>query len=229
MRLIRSNKEREPGLWGYIKYAFSEIALVVIGILIAVSINNCNELRKEKLALKDIHQTIKEDLVSDIQEIEVVLKGYAMQKPFYGKVINDSLSLDDYKKNPSLGYLIMGYPEIKIEERGYRQLLAFNATDTLSSKIVSFYSERLLEIDVDDKFRARDFEENYSHWKENYTWWTPYIFDKRIGDFTDYALNDDDYKRRVATAYFLAYDVYLPELELFVKGANEIVDELGRE
>jgi hypothetical protein len=33
----------------YLKYAFEEIVLVVIGILIALSINNWNENRKNKL------------------------------------------------------------------------------------------------------------------------------------------------------------------------------------
>jgi len=33
----------------YFKYAIGEIVLVVIGILIALSINNWNEARKEKI------------------------------------------------------------------------------------------------------------------------------------------------------------------------------------
>tara|TARA_R110002124_G_scaffold109723_4_gene263141 strand:+ start:4403 stop:4585 length:183 start_codon:yes stop_codon:yes gene_type:complete len=36
----------------YLKYALGKILLVVIGILIAVSINNWNEQRKQERALK---------------------------------------------------------------------------------------------------------------------------------------------------------------------------------
>ena len=51
----------------YFKYAIGEIALVVIGILIASQINNWNENNKakiyEKNVLKEIHKTLNDDLV----------------------------------------------------------------------------------------------------------------------------------------------------------------------
>ena len=50
----------------YFKYAIGEIILVVIGILIALQINNWNENNKaqvfEKNILKEIHKTLNEDL-----------------------------------------------------------------------------------------------------------------------------------------------------------------------
>ncbi len=45
----------------YISYAIGEIILVVIGILIAVGINNWNENRKEAKLLKSYLQTYKND------------------------------------------------------------------------------------------------------------------------------------------------------------------------
>jgi len=51
----------------YLKYAIGEIVLVVIGILIALSINNWNENRKisesANLHLKTVAQNIKDDLI----------------------------------------------------------------------------------------------------------------------------------------------------------------------
>ena len=51
----------------YFKYAIGEIILVVIGILIALQINNWNENNKakvyEKNVLKEIHKTLNDDLV----------------------------------------------------------------------------------------------------------------------------------------------------------------------
>lgn len=51
----------------YFKYAIGEIVLVVIGILIALQINNWNEDRKaevfEKNILKELHKTLKDDLI----------------------------------------------------------------------------------------------------------------------------------------------------------------------
>jgi len=54
---IKVNPTRSSGK--YLKYAIGEIILVVVGILIALSINNWSETRKgndyELLLLKEIH------------------------------------------------------------------------------------------------------------------------------------------------------------------------------
>jgi hypothetical protein len=71
-RKIRQNLIMENKASKYFKYAVGEIILVVIGILIALQINNWNENRKsnkvEAIYLKNIHRDLKEQLVSiDIQ------------------------------------------------------------------------------------------------------------------------------------------------------------------
>jgi len=54
----------------YLKYAIGEIVLVVIGILIALSINNWNDLRKDRA--KELHylSNIKSDLQLNIEELQ---------------------------------------------------------------------------------------------------------------------------------------------------------------
>ena len=49
----------------YLKYAIGEIILVVIGILIALSINNWNENRKGKIVKKDFLIRFYNDLQKD--------------------------------------------------------------------------------------------------------------------------------------------------------------------
>ena len=62
--LINQNKMGNPALLAgrYIKYAIGEIVLVVIGILIALQINNWNEERKEKESLNAIYNLVISDL-----------------------------------------------------------------------------------------------------------------------------------------------------------------------
>ena len=73
-RKIRQNLLSEGKTGKYLKYAIGEILLVVIGILIALSINNWNQDRKNRVLEKYYLQRIIEDLEADIDEINNVVK-----------------------------------------------------------------------------------------------------------------------------------------------------------
>ncbi|NNF33992.1 MAG: hypothetical protein HKN68_07780, partial [Saprospiraceae bacterium] len=54
----------------YFKYAIGEILLVVIGILIALQVNNWNENRKQN-ALKELQlQNLESDLKADVIHLD---------------------------------------------------------------------------------------------------------------------------------------------------------------
>lgn len=64
-RKIRFNLMNENKTGKYLKYAFGEIILVVIGILIALQINNWNENRKGSILEKEYLTRLKSDLEFD--------------------------------------------------------------------------------------------------------------------------------------------------------------------
>ncbi|MDT0557221.1 DUF6090 family protein [Ichthyenterobacterium sp. W332] len=74
-RKIRRNLLIESKTGKYFKYAIGEIILVVIGILIALQINNWNQQRKDKNQEQFILERLKNDLASDIELIS-----YQMEK-----------------------------------------------------------------------------------------------------------------------------------------------------
>ncbi len=59
----------------YFKYAFGEILLVVVGILIALQINNWNQAIKDKKALNEYLIKIKSHTTEDIAQLEELSKG----------------------------------------------------------------------------------------------------------------------------------------------------------
>ena len=63
-RKIRQNLIMENKSGKYIKYAIGEIVLVVIGILIALSINNWNEKRIEQQTLTNYYERMLGELES---------------------------------------------------------------------------------------------------------------------------------------------------------------------
>ena len=72
-RKIRQNLLSEGKTGKYFKYAIGEIILVVIGILIALSINNWNENRKENNALKTLTENLNNEFQKNLEELETDL------------------------------------------------------------------------------------------------------------------------------------------------------------
>ena len=69
-RKIRQNLLMEGKTSSYLKYAFGEIILVVIGILIALQINNWNtNVQQKKIEIKYLTE-IKENLKKDLSDID---------------------------------------------------------------------------------------------------------------------------------------------------------------
>ncbi|MBO6795322.1 MAG: hypothetical protein JJ895_15555 [Balneolaceae bacterium] len=228
MNILKSDNVR-----GYFIYALGEVLLVVIGILIAVSINNWNEDRKEKAELLSIYSVVKQDLANDVAEINDILRQHSQIEPVFNQILEDSLSYDDFNKMGLPSFVILGYPEISFDQRGFHLLRDFNASnegnqDSTVVSIIEFYTERMLEIKVDDDFRAQDFEDNYIYWKNNHSWWNEYVTMRDFSGFATYATTGSDYKNRVASFYFLTYQVYLPELQLFVEQAKELISDIEK-
>jgi hypothetical protein len=68
-RKIRQHLLTENKFSKYLLYAFGEIFLVVIGILIALSINNANDARKERRELNNYLLKISNDVNRDLKQI----------------------------------------------------------------------------------------------------------------------------------------------------------------
>lgn len=68
-RKIRKKLLMENNTGKYFKYAIGEIILVVIGILIALQINNWNEQRKERIQEKIFLKRFEVELKTNIENI----------------------------------------------------------------------------------------------------------------------------------------------------------------
>jgi Family of unknown function (DUF6090) len=222
----------ETGKTGkYLKYAIGEIALVVIGILIALSINTWAETKKEDKVLKNIYSVIAKDLKNDINDIDRILKNYEEIKPIFNKVLDGKMTEEDYLKCPGCLSLITGFPDLSLDLRGYNLLnnhknTSKNTKDSLTANIVQFYTEQLLEININEEQRATDFQNNYLYWKENYSWFSDFVTQRKLDGFTEYAVNSQDYKNRVGMQYLMAYDVLLEQYKDFKNQAQKLITRI---
>ncbi|MDY2587949.1 DUF6090 family protein [Winogradskyella aquimaris] len=68
-RLLRQRLLSEGKTGKYFKYAIGEIILVVIGILIALQINNWNENRKDRIVEQILYKSLISSLESDLKDV----------------------------------------------------------------------------------------------------------------------------------------------------------------
>jgi hypothetical protein len=90
----------------------------------------------------------------------------------------------------------------------------------------NFYTKNILELGIDQSFLSQDCVGNYNHWKNNYDWWSDYINDIPNNDFIEYSLNSQDYKNRLGTFKYVAYELYIPKLELYKRESQDLIVEL---
>lgn len=88
---IRKKLAVENKIFAYSRYAIGEIVLVVIGILIALQINNWNEHRKEKVFEKKVLSELYMDVKEDIKEMKNALDSLE-ESQNSGRIIVQQLS-----------------------------------------------------------------------------------------------------------------------------------------
>ena len=79
-RKIRYNLMEQNKTGKYLKYAIGEILLVVIGIMIALQVNNWNENRKLQLEHIVFLNNIKQDLTNDLEQINRIIAIQSQKK-----------------------------------------------------------------------------------------------------------------------------------------------------
>ena len=72
-RNIRQKLASENKVMAYLRYAIGEIVLVVIGILIALQVNNWNENRKSNAELNQITENLKQEFESNHNTLKKVV------------------------------------------------------------------------------------------------------------------------------------------------------------
>ena len=163
IKLFRNIRQRllSEGKTGkYFKYAIGEIILVVIGILIALQINNANENRKSAQQEKTYYCKIAEDLQVDIQNIDSSLVSIDKRLESTERFLKNLLKIQKDKTVlfkdfiPTFRYykFIPTKPAIvDITSSGKLETLR---NQSLKKRILSHYTEQdnaLQIIDINDK------------------------------------------------------------------------------
>ena len=156
-RSIRHYLLNEGRVSKYLLYAIGEIVLVVIGILIALYINNKNEANKSELAQRQLLTKLISDLESDIVSFENIDSIYNQDLEHIKYVIDQSLSF----KNKTLNS-----PEQMVAGRGSVLYFALN-NSSYEEMINTGLLYQLKDEDLKDEITKYYKDANFLLEKEN--------------------------------------------------------------
>lgn len=224
-RDIRKKLLQEGKTANYLKYAIGEIILVVIGILIALSINNWNEARKHQMAEREFFAGIKNDLKDDKAFIELVLNRIEpkikahklLNKEVQRKYIEDKNEIDSL-----LGtYLFIGQRTFYPISGSFQSAVAGNEINTYKNKelirsIIKLYHStypRLIE-------NGQILDERWDHISEKYS------HQRRLGRFDQ--MNSSEFSQILDNFYyhFVQLQWYQNTLTSSIKEIDHIIGKI---
>ncbi len=167
-RKIRQNLLLKNKTGKYLKYAFGEIVLVVIGILIALQINNWNENRKIKNAEIEILHNLKTELEFNLKELKDINNqhksefedGMYLLHLFGTDVSNISESkLDSLTSNAFSGF------SFEAKDGYIKSLIASNKIDYIQNSelksYISSFESMIIDADQEDGYIRRLLNERF--------------------------------------------------------------------
>jgi hypothetical protein len=140
----------------YFKYAIGEIVLVVIGILIALSINNWNENKKSNINFNKSLVNVFNDLDFDLESAQRVIAYYKNKDTLATNIVDGKYSVTEYREGRVPTNLITSHSAFNITDMGYRQLMQ-NADN-----IPSEYDQLVADINHQYITKARLLESDYA-------------------------------------------------------------------
>lgn len=160
-RKIRQRLLTENKFSKYLLYAIGEIILVVIGILIALSINNWNEEKKLKLKSKEYSENLISDITTDVKNLDKLIKNCkAMQKnidTYFDNFDRVEYSLSEHIDNSKIvqwdffRYLPVNYTFADMQSSGNTTLLNEEQKGSLSELLNSQkFLQIIIEKTIDD-------------------------------------------------------------------------------
>ena len=184
-RKIRQNLLAEGKTTKYFKYAIGEIVLVVIGILIALQINNWQANKDMQAEIKKSLKALRNDLVQDTllinEKLPFITQQYLLNQSLRARVAQPKATIDTlikvtrYEFNPNWSAQIM------YNTNAYTSLnqtgLIESLPDSLKAAIKNFYNKKFSLKDRVEK-TTNDYRDKITGYVNTYTFGSTKIHDQ---------------------------------------------------
>ena len=232
-RKIRLKSLKEAKNISYLKYAFGEILLVVIGILLALQINNWNENRKQEYQLQNILKTIHEDLKTDTLSAKIIIDYYKEVEETSEKIINGEITKENYKNFPNARSLTSRYRPFVIQTKGFEMVKDFSSknemkNDSIFIQISQFYTPFMQLFEDSNEFIKNEVLKNIETYKKH-DWFIDWSQGKSNDEMMMYFTESKEYKIQVAAHNLLAVKNHLKFITGYKDGALDIMKSIEKQ
>ena len=232
-RKIRKKLADDNQFLKYSRYAIGEIVLVVIGILIALQINNWNEGKKSDEKLNLLLVKVQNELLYNIKAANFLIEEYRGIDSLIYKVINRKLTSDDYFSSTSLMHLGTSYMTFKSIDEDYKSLIQFDGEiskqqDSINEDLKVLYTRNTRLVERDERGmipRYEDFQKKIKYEKD----WYPNMFAdiKYTDDMVLYLMTDPFYFNHIVDVQNYALDNHFHSILFFRNKALDIYKEIS--
>lgn len=158
-RKIRYKLSQNNNFFKYLKYAIGEIILVVLGILIALQINNWNEKRRNDILFQESMEQVYNGLRTDIDYYQGILKGLEFQIETIDHILDNADSIDRYERPYALHDVVYDFIQINTETEYFSERLIYNPDDREQRSLAKRLADYLLRVnnftsDIDIDFNT---------------------------------------------------------------------------
>ena len=215
-RKIRRNLSDEHKFFKYSRYAVGEIILVVIGILIALQINNWNENRRLRAVEIKLLKELRNDLMVTLEELAMDIPNLGDQIKITDHLIqyaNDGKNAIDYSSEKFLDSFGFFNWNVKM----YPRTIAYQNLKSMGFDLFSNDSIRYLTADMFDRRLTRiELWENTVSGKEDL------LTGKMADHFVSYLFKSDSIRGFNVGTY-----MYAPEHFSDLSDNRSILNELA--
>ncbi len=205
-------------LKNYTVYAIGEIILVVVGILIALAINDWKQQKNSQNELDRIISVIETDLKSDLKETKNAIKTLKPSQKLITKILDNPKFKDSIRNCIECRYILTGTYITNFNSKGYELLSNYNKDLKTKNKyvdsILSFYEiHSREEFQIKNKLMLDEVVDNMKYLRDTYDWYTDYLIKGKCEDNCLDYFESPNYINRLTYFDALFYNTFLLEIE----------------
>jgi hypothetical protein len=182
--------------------------LVVVGILIALYINNWNEERKEREKIDQVLVEVEKELISNIERSRISLNQLFHSDSIYELIITNKLEAEDYRKDilRNLSLPMIRYPELAISNVAFEKLVEVGGEiptelDSVFRNLTLLYSEDQQFVEVFVRKVDGLTLENHETLFTKQPWYRKWVLYQEVNESEiQFFLRNEEYLNRAAFA-----------------------------